>query len=58
MSLRTLRQACRDIAATQPESTDVDCGSCGNRELCEVSKQLERDRRKNLSIARSNPATH
>jgi len=47
--IRTLRQACRDLAAAQPVSTAIDCDSCGNRELCNISEQLERDRREKLS---------
>jgi hypothetical protein len=41
---RTLRMACRDSAATQPELAGRDCDACANGKLCAIYDRIERDR--------------
>ena len=38
---RTLRAACRDIAATHPELTAGDCDACANGKLCAIYDGIE-----------------
>jgi len=40
---RTLRMACRDLAAIHPELTTGDCNACANGRLCAIYEQIERD---------------
>ncbi len=40
---RTLRQACREIARTDPEFVPADCEHCVNNELCRIYGQINRD---------------
>ena len=39
--LRTLREACRDIRATYPESITWDCAACANGEFCAISEEIK-----------------
>lgn len=47
VSLRTLRQACRDILRAHSELTAIACEACPHRKLCEINERLERGRRRN-----------
>ena len=40
--LRTLPQACREIAAAHPELPRKDCRSCANAKLCTFYDRIER----------------
>lgn len=39
---RTLRVACRDIAAAHPELVAGDCAACANGKLCAAYDRIER----------------
>jgi hypothetical protein len=39
--LRTLREACRDIAAAHPELTAPACDLCAHGQLCAIDEQTE-----------------
>jgi hypothetical protein len=41
---RTLRAACRDVAATNPELIVGHCETCANGALCALYDGIERDR--------------
>lgn len=44
---RTLREACGDFRAAHPTLINEKCDKCPHGELCEISEQIERDRRTN-----------
>jgi hypothetical protein len=39
---RTLRTACRNLAAIYPELTTGDCSACANGRLCAIYERIER----------------
>jgi hypothetical protein len=49
--LRTLREACRDIAAAHPELAALTCDACAHRQLCAIDEQTEN------GVRRTAPAT-
>lgn len=49
---RTLRAACRDIAATHPELTAGDCDACANGKLCAIYDRIECGRPRAAGAAR------
>ena len=40
---RSLREACKEIATTNPEFVPADCEHCVNKELCGIYQQIDRD---------------
>ncbi len=48
---RTLRAACRDVAATNPEFTEGRCETCANDALCVFYDRIERRRTGATEIA-------